>query len=304
MVMNERETFLMYPKASYEWWLRHDNWTVSELTSKPKPMLRWKTQTFMERADIRYDEIGLLDELEFHYLRKRRNRTKMQALQVAKHHFLKTFDLTSADTSMLWELFTGHPAWVHNTQTERFSDCGKVIQRRWGKLLQTQRNTEWLDMAAARLVIIKKLTRKLGLTELWNANGKTIGQAEFYKAEKWVEANRKQVRLAFGSQRTVKDLLKAWAGHKLKVEKRISKTENVYPSVHCTMGEFVDAMGTRMSEYENLYGPRVLRKNVRTFLRKVHAEWRGSNAPVRLDESVRTVESFPWHLLRNPGIST
>ena len=119
MVMNERETFLMYPKASYEWWLRHDNWTVSELASKPKPMLRWKTQSFMERLDIQYEDIRLLDELEFHYLRKRRNRTKMQGLQVAKHHFLKTFDLTSADTSMLWELFTEHPAWVHNTQTER-----------------------------------------------------------------------------------------------------------------------------------------------------------------------------------------
>jgi hypothetical protein len=70
------------------------------------------------------------------------------------------------------------------------------------------------------------------------------------------------------------------------------------------MGEFVDAMGARMSEYENLYGSRVLRKNVRSFLRKVHTEWRESNASVRVDESVRTIESFPWNLLRNPGIST
>ena len=305
MVMNERETFLMYPKASYEWWLRHDNWTVSEIASKPKPMLRWKTQNFVERPDIQYNEIALVEEVEYYYLDKRRNRTKMQGLQVKKHVFQKTFvcNGTPRDET-LWKLFTEHGAWVHNTQTERFSDCDKVIQRRWGKLLQTQRNTEWLDMAAARLVIIKKLTRKLGLTELWNANGKTIGQAEFYKAEKWVEANRKQVRLAFGSQRTVKDLLKAWAGHKLKVEKRISKTENVYPSVHCTMGEFVDAMGTRMYEYENMYGPRVLRENVRAFLRKVHTKRGDENATAGLDESIRTIQSLPWHLLRNPGIST
>ena len=194
MVMNERETFLMYPKASYEWWLRHDNWTVSELTSKPKPMLRWKTQTFMERAEILYEDIGLLDELEYHYLRKRRNRTKMQVLQVSKYHFHKTFDLADADIPVMWKLFTEHQAWVHNTQMERFSDCENVIQRRWGKLLQTQRNTEWLDMAAARLVIIQKLTRRLGLPELWNANGKTINPEAFGKAEKWVELNQKQIR--------------------------------------------------------------------------------------------------------------
>ena len=306
MVMNERETFLMYPNASYEWWLRHDNWTVSELASKPKPMLRWKTQSFMERADIRYDEIGLLDELEFHYLRKRRNRTKMQALQVAKHHFLKTFELTSADTSMLWGLFMEHPTWVHNTRTERFSDCDKVIQRRWGKLLQTQRNTEWLDMAGARLVIIQKLTRKLGLPELWNANDKTISPASMGKAEKWVEENQKQIRLAFGSKRTVKTLLSGWAGHKLKVEKRIRKIERnaEYPPISCSMGEFVDAMGSRMYEYENMYGPRVLRENVRAFLRKVHTKRGNENATAGLDESIRTIQSLPWHLLRNPGIST
>jgi len=103
----------------------------------------------------------------------------------------------------------------------------------------------------------------------------------------------------------VKTLLSGWAGHKLKVEKRIRKIERnaEYPPISCSMGEFVDAMGARMSEYENLYGSRVLRKNVRAFLRKVHTEWRESNASVRVDESVRTIESFPWNLLRNPGIS-
>jgi len=96
-------------------------------------------------------------------------------------------------------LFTEHPAWVHNTQTERFSDCGKVIQRRWGKLLQTQRNTEWLDMAGARLVIIKKLTRKLGLPELWNANGKTISPASMGKAEKWIVENQSRSASRLGA---------------------------------------------------------------------------------------------------------
>ena len=122
--------------------------------------------------------------------------------------------------------------------------------------MQTQRNTEWLDMAAARLVIIQKLTRKLGLPELWDANGKTIHPVAFSRAEKWVEENQKQIRLAFGSKRTVKTLLSGWAGHKLKVEKRIRKIENVpYPPISCPVGEFVDA--PRMPEYTNLYGAAV-----------------------------------------------
>ena len=70
------------------------------------------------------------------------------------------------------------------------------------------------------------------------------------------------------------------------------------------MGEFVDAMGARMYEYENMYGPRVLRENVRAFLRKVHTKRGNANATAGLDESIRTIQSLPWHLLRNPGIST
>ena len=50
MQMNERETFLRFPKQSFEWWLRHDNWTVSTKLSRPKPMLEWNNVVFRERC--------------------------------------------------------------------------------------------------------------------------------------------------------------------------------------------------------------------------------------------------------------
>ena len=63
MQMNERETFLRFPKQSFEWWLRHDNWTVSTKLSRPKPMLEWDNVVFRERCTTKYADIPVLDFL-------------------------------------------------------------------------------------------------------------------------------------------------------------------------------------------------------------------------------------------------
>ena len=68
-------------------------------------------------------------------------------------------------------------------------------------------------MSAARLVLIRKITRKLGISELWNANCAKINSRAFRKAAKFVTANEEQVVLAFGiKQPTVKKLLHSWGG--------------------------------------------------------------------------------------------
>ena len=198
-----------------------------------------------------------------------------------------------------------HPAWVHNTQTERFSDCDKVIQRRWGKLLQTQRNTEWLDMAAARLVIIKKLTRKrlARAVERRRENDQPGGIPQSGKMDRR-KSEADPVGVWF---KTYRENPSEWVGGaqaECGKENKENRTKCRIPPYILLSGGLRRRYGHSMPEYENLYGPRVLRKNVRAFLRKVHTEWRESNAPVRLDESIRTIESFPWHLLRNPAIST
>ena len=52
MVMNERETFLRFPKEAFRYWLRHDNWSVSSIQSKPKAMIQWQNCTFRERRAL------------------------------------------------------------------------------------------------------------------------------------------------------------------------------------------------------------------------------------------------------------
>ena len=116
-----------------------------------------------------------------------------------------------SEETELWELYCEHPDWVANTTLERFEDLEDVIAKRFGQLWQTQRNTEWVDMAAARLVMIRKITRKLGIAELWNANGTKISPGAFKKAEDFVKKNEEQAILAFGMrQPTVKKLLHSW----------------------------------------------------------------------------------------------
>ena len=41
MVMNERETYLRYPRRSFEYWLRHDNWNISAIRPIRRPGRFW-----------------------------------------------------------------------------------------------------------------------------------------------------------------------------------------------------------------------------------------------------------------------
>ena len=191
MVMNERVTFLRYPLESYRWWLRHDNWSTSTMSGRPKPM-QWKTERWTELASVEFDEISLLEHREFIWLEGRRNRTGSQTMQVKKFKFLGTFEsVCKKDTIQLWNVYNDHPGWVYNTLLERFSDFEAVIQRRWGKLIQTQHNTEWMDMIGARLIIVQKIASKLGLTDLWNSNGTVIYPQLYANAQEFVRTLRR-----------------------------------------------------------------------------------------------------------------
>ena len=80
--------------------------------------------------------------------------------------------------------------------------------------------TEWVDMSAA--VFIEKITRKLGLSELWNADGALIGPSAFKKAEAFIKKNKHEVTLSFGIVKpSVKKLLNSWGGHELKIHTRV-----------------------------------------------------------------------------------
>ena len=109
---------------------------------------------------------------------------------------------------------------------ERFETFDEVVAKRFGKLWQTQRNSEWLDTTAAKLVIVKKIAEKLALPQLWAANGTIISPGAYSKAAKWVELNKEQVHLSFGRCDTVKAILLSWGGHKLKVEQRVRTRVN------------------------------------------------------------------------------
>ena len=119
----------------------------------------------------------------------------------------------------IWEIFNEHKGWVRNVYIERFETFDDVVAKRFGKLLQTQRSSEWLDMTAARLEIVKSIAKKLGVPQLWAAHGTIISPGAFKKAASWVETNKEQIHLS-DFPNTVKAILLSWGGHKLKVEQR------------------------------------------------------------------------------------
>ena len=300
-VMNERETFLRYPKESFEWWLRHDNFTTSTLQARPKPLLQWQTCVFRERRVPAYGQIPLVDTLTYNWLERRRNRTSEQNAQIKKYRFHQSFlldYLSEAKILELWTLYKEHPGWVYNTIRERFGDLDTIITRRWGKLIPTQKNTEWTDMCGARYVIIEQLRRKLGLTELWNSDGRVVNPAAFARATRFVELNQDKCLLAFGFFGTVKKILFSWGGHKMKVIQRVRKRENKDES------NTIAPRVTRVLHLSNVpIGLRTLRRGKkRVGVQAVCCDGRPSRPTVRLDESVRQIESPPWNLLRYTGI--
>ena len=46
-------------------------------------------------------------------------------------------------------------------------------------------------MSAARLVLITKIVKKLGITQLWNADKVLISPGAFHNAERFVQKNKK-----------------------------------------------------------------------------------------------------------------
>ena len=193
MVMNERETFLRFPQKSFEYWLQHDNWTLSTIQTRPKPVCQ--TMSFRAVTEMDYTSIPGMEDLEFHWLSSRRNLTAMQRLRMRKYTFNTTF--THGDAG-LWNLYTKHPGWVRNTRLERFNNFEWVISKRFNKMIQTQVSGEWMDTTGAKLVLIQKLARRLGLGTLWDSNGRLISPGQFARAEAFVERNRQQILLAFG----------------------------------------------------------------------------------------------------------
>ena len=173
-----------------------------------------------------YDEITDITEQEFVWLDRRRNKTAQQSLQANKFRFKRTFLCGSAVPEViatLWIIFNDHRGWIANTLIERFEEFDDVVTKRVGQLWQTQRSSEWLDMTAARLIIVNKITVKLGLQELWNSNGAIISPGSYNKAVAFVTQNKEQIKLAFLSADTVKAILLCWGGHKLKVCQRVRK---------------------------------------------------------------------------------
>ena len=221
MVMNERETFLHYPKDSFEWWLKHDNWSISEKPRKPKPLLTWQRSIFRKPPEVSYDQIADVTQDEFAWIDKQRNPTNEQKLQADKFRFKRTFTTAVVPEVLeaIWEIFNEHKGWVRNTYIERFQTFDDVVAKRFGKLLQTQRSSEWLDMTAARLEIVKSIAKKLGVPQLWAAHGTIISPGAYKKAASWVETNKEQIHLS-DFPNTVKAILLNWGGHKLKIEQR------------------------------------------------------------------------------------
>ena len=78
-------------------------------------------------------------------------------------------------------------------------------------------------MTGPKLVIIRKITSKLLPKPAAKLrSGTVIGPAAYRKAERFVEANKTNLRLAFGrSSETVKKILYSWAGYKLKTQERV-----------------------------------------------------------------------------------
>ncbi|HIB86016.1 TPA: hypothetical protein EYO57_02225 [Candidatus Poribacteria bacterium] len=288
MVMNERETYLRYPKESFAYWLRHDGWTMSTITTRPKPVCL--KQNFRTVTDTAYKDIPAMEDLEYRWMSKRRNPDAMQTRRLKKYKFGKTFKTGTFFDEALWDIFTNHPGWVRNTRLERFSDFEDVISRRFNQFVQTQNNSEWMDTTGAKLIIIQKITKRLGLETLWSSNGELIAPGCFARAEAFVEKNKQQILLAFGWAGDVKRILKHWGGHTLKLEKKVNNATTTHSVLEppAPMGECVEsAMHVPGSNVHVLREDDRLRQSGRT--------------PTLVDAAIRKIKGPPWHLLRHPN---
>ena len=265
-------------------------------------MIQWQNCTFREHQSTGFHDIPLLWDVEYNYLRNQRKKTTMQALQVKKYQCMELFTVCDEPT---WKLYLEHPSWIANTILERFGDLDCVLKRRFNKLIQTQNNSEWTDMLGARLIIIQKLTTLLGLTELWNANGKLVGPNGYRKAERFVQQNWEQVRLAFGSTKSVKTILHSWGGHILVIHTRIRKrkTKDVGPKLASTVKTFLEFLGS-VRHTTNVLSGRLFKTHVRSILRHLHMLWRTDNPATRLDVSIFKIKSPPWNTIRHPKFLT
>ena len=277
MVMNERETFLRYPRKSFEWWLAHDDWTTSTLQTRPKPLIQWRQIQFRDPKNIQYADIPAITSLEYTWLVKRRNRDALQELQLKRYRHDNTF-LGSGET---WKLQNDCPGWVSNVLLERFGSLDAVLQRRFNKFAHTQSTSGWLDMTGPKLVIVRKITAKLGLTELWNSSGTLVGPGAYQRAETFVTQNQEQIRLSFGrSGETLKKLIFSWGGYKLKTHERARR---------------------RVANDDPLrLGLPLNAKDARAVKQAAHTLFPMHKVSRRVDVSIRKVESPPWHLLRYP----
>ena len=240
--MNEREVFLRYSKESFKWWLRHDNWTTSQIQLRPKPIVKWSHQMFEKQEAVEFESIEKISEEVYTYLSRRRNRSPAEAQQVKRYRFNKTFVL---QTKGLWDLYTEHPGWVCNAVLERYGELENVIKRRFNLLLQTQKPSEWLDTTAGKLVFIRKLTAKLGLTELWASDNRTISPNCFHNATVFVQANRKAITLAFGLKAiSVKSILHSWGGYRITILKRIRRKHGSTSHANNETGGHVESLGS------------------------------------------------------------
>ena len=301
-VMNEREVFLRYPRESFKWWLRHDNWTTSRIQLRPKPVVQWAHQAFESRNEVAFESIKRISDDVYTYLSRRRNLSPAETQQIKRYRFSKTFIL---QTEGLWDLYTEHPGWVCNAVLERFGELENVIKRRFNLLLLTQKPSEWVDTTAGKLVFIRKLTKTLGLTELWASDNRTISPNCFWNATEFVEVNKKAIKLAFGLKNiSLKSILHSWGGYRLTILKRIRKKHGTVPRAHNPPTRHVEPVESTVNTTVEVQSPVLQRPDVRPLLLKVHNAEKDSNAPTRNDFSIRQIKSFPWHLLRNPEVST
>ena len=121
-----------------------------------------------------------------------------------------------------------------------------------------------------------------------------------------VAHNKEQAILAFGMpQPTVKKLLHSWGGHNLKIHLRVRKRERQdvpFPSIDCSVAEFAEYMGDQsLLQFRQMHGPRLLKKNIQPYLRMLHRQWKLDNPSIRVDASIREIESPRWDLLRHPS---
>ena len=299
--MNERECYLKYPQRAFEWWLEHDHWNISRIQTRPRPVIHWETTQFSYKT-LCYSDIELLDHEAYEYLNRRRNLTEIELMQVKKYRFLQTFTEPSQE---LWTVYSEHPAWVGNALLERFGTLDSIIKRRFGLLVPTQTSNSWLDMTAAKLVIVRKIARKLRIEHLWDANESALSPTCYNRAFDWVERNHRQIRLAFGLKHvSLKNVLFSWSGIEFKTVKRIRRKvypDAPFPSPDCSVEKFTATMEKYLPQYKLLYGDRMLKKNTRAFLRKMHREFKAIHTPVVHDESLRTIKSPAWNVLRHPS---